>query len=522
MNLKNLFVFSSDENLKTAAPEKKPETLLKGSFISDNALLKSEFAVEKNGDVKVRNFTLNVGENTLKATVYFIDGLTDKTQINDFILKPLMIASRELKIQDVAEVWNILLIQSECSRTKNVGEICRALNYGSAITVIEGFPDAIVIDIKEWAKRGVDNPQNENVVRGPADSFTEQIRSNTGILRRLARSSDFIVEEFTVGTMSETPCAIMYMKNIVDTKLLDEVRRRVHGVDVDYISSSAELEALIEDDTYLTLPQILSTERPDRTMRAIYEGRVAIVVDGSPFLLILPTTLFDLNDSPEDYYLRYPYVCMTKLVRTLAFIISLLLSGVYVAAIRFHTELIPTSLLITIISSRANVPFPGALEVVLMEVALEIIREAGIRIPSSGGLTLSIVGALILGQAAVSASLVSPVLIIIVSLTALGSFATPNYYIGLSGRMLRFLYIALGYFGGFLGIAAGLFIHALVWSGAHSVGIPMVAPYAPKTNRGGAQIMSVPIWRREHRPDWLNTKKSRQQPRVARRWANGK
>ncbi len=338
-------------------------------------------------------------------------------------------------------------------------------------------------------------------------------------MRRLIRNNDLIIDEKNIGKVSKTPCAVMYMKNIADDTLVKEVNRRIDNLDIDYIMTSAELEMYIEEKTYSTIPQLLSTERPDRTAKALLDGKVAVIVDGSPFALLMPTTFYELNESTEDSYLRYPYANMMRLVRVLAFFFSMLLPGLYIAIINFHNELLPTNLLIAIIAAKEEVPFPGFIELIFMEIALEIIREAGVRVPAPSGSTLSIVGALILGQAAVEASIVSPVVIIVVSLSAIGSFATPNYYLGLSARVMKFVYIVLGGLSGLLGICAGLYIHALIWIHTNSMGVPMFAPFAPRTNQnitGG--IFITPIWKRETRPDYQNPKRKFKEAKISRKW----
>lgn len=210
---------------------------------------------------------------------------------------------------------------------------------------------------------------------------------------------------------------------------------------------------------------------------------------------------------------------MIRTVRWLAFLLSLLLPGLYIAVVNFHAELLPTGILMSIVSSREPVPFPAIIEIIIMEISLEIIREASIRVPEATGSTLSIVGALILGQAAVSAGIVSPILIIVVSITAIGSFATPNYYLGLSARLLRFGYIFLAQAAGFLGITAGLFINVLLWTSTSSMGVPMGSPFAPVTKRGTPSPLFVPpAWKQEHRDDYVNSKRKFRQAHISRKW----
>lgn len=492
---------------------------LTGYYAIDKQMLAEEFGYKKSGDVKFREFTIKINSKNVDACIYFIDGLTKKDILNDFILKPLMLNSREIKIEKPDEIVDVLLPQSEVVLEDFVGKLSYSLNFGSAILLVNGLEKAISLDIKGWNAKPIGEPQSEKVIRGPNDAFNEQLRSNTALIRRLIRNRSLIIEENPVGKVSQTPCSMLYMKNIADDKLVNEVRRRIKSIDIDYIMTAAELEMYMEDKSFSTVPQFLSTERPDRTARAILDGKVVILVDGSPYALVMPVTFHELNESTEDSYLRVPYANMLRIIRVTAYILSLLLPGLYIAIMNYHNELLPTSLLLAIVAAKEEVPFPTFTELIFMEVSLEIIREAGVRVPNPAGSTLSIVGALILGQAAVDASLVSPVVIIVVSLAAIGSFATPNYYLGLSARVMKFVYIFLGGIAGLLGVVTGLFIHSLVWIHTYSMGVPMFSPYAPKMKGKGVFGIGIsPIWRREYRADYQNPKRKMKEERISRKW----
>lgn len=495
--------------------------LLYGNFKKDSELLKSELSADKSGDIKIREFTVRINERDHDAIMFFIDGLVNKQIINDFLLKPLMIKSREINVKSFKDVPEILIPQTETKQTNVLGEILFDINFGSAILLVDGIKKAFCIDVKGWDHKGIDSPKTERIIRGPNDSFSEQLRENTALIRHIIRNKSLISKEYKIGKISQTPVSVMYIENITNSSLVEETLRRIESIDTDYIFSTAEIEQLLEDKSLTSLPQFLSTERPDRAARALLDGRIVIVSDGTPFVLILPTTVFELNEAAEDNYLRFPYVNMIRIIRWIAFMLSLLLPGLYIAVVSYHTELLPTGILMSIISSREPVPFPSIVEIIIMEISLEIIREASIRVPEASGSTLSIVGALILGQAAVSAGIVSPILIIVVSITAIGSFATPNYYLGLSARILRFFYIFLGQAAGFLGITAGLFINVLLWTNTKSMGVPMAAPFAPVTHSGMPSALFVPpIWKQEHRDDYVNPKRKFRQAKVSRKWTD--
>ena len=294
----------------------------------------------------------------------------------------------------------------------------------------------------------------------------------------------------------------VYINNIVNDNLVAEVKYRLNNINVDYVLSSGQLEQLIEDNGNYSVPELIATERPDRVAGYLLEGRVAIIVNGNPYVLIAPAIMLDFLSSPEDANLKYQYSNLLKFIRILALFLTLFLPALYIAITSFHQELIPTELLFAIVSSRESVPFPIIIELLIMEISFELIREGGLRIPSAIGPTIGIVGALILGQAAVEASIVSPILIIIVSITGLASFA----------------YTFLGYLCGFLGIAMGFFIHLFILSSIESFGVAYLSPYIPFEEKYKKGLFVTPIWKREKRPDFLDAKKGKKQPNISMKW----
>ncbi len=339
------------------------------------------------------------------------------------------------------------------------------------------------------------------------------------MLRRLINNENLVIEESTVGKISKTNVAICYLKNIANSNLVNEVKFRINNLDIDYIISSGQLEQLIQDNGNISFPQVIATERPDKAANHILEGRVAVIVNGSPYVIIMPGVFLDFLSSPEDMNLKHQYSNLLKIVRIFSTIITLLLPGIYIAIINYHTELLPTELLFTIAAARNTVPFPTILEILIMEISFELLREAGLRVPAPFGSTIGIIGALILGEAAVNANLVSPILIIIVAITGICSFAIPDFSLSFTFRIFRFLYIILGYMCGLLGIAAGLFVQFGILTNLKSFGAPYLAPYAPALNSNVTTSYFVkPIWKREKRADFLNTKKPSSENKISMKW----
>ena len=447
----------------------------------------------------------------------------DTKVINDDILQPLMLLSNLDINSDVENIFNYIrshiLPHNQLKEARTHQEVIDEVYFGGCGLYIDGLDTAFTADVKEFPSRSVERPNTELVIRGPQEGFTESLRSNTGLIRKRLMDQKLITENIIIGKRSRTPCSIMYLKDIANDSLVAEVRRRLKSIEVDHIMDTGELEQFIEDNPSLPIPQIMATERPDRVCTMLTEGRVAIVMHGSPFALVVPITSSDIMYSAEDQYLRFPYSNMLRIIRILALLMSLLLPGIFLAITNYHHEMIPTDLLLAILSAREKVPFPSVVEVFLMEISFELIREAGIRIPGPIGPTLGIIGALILGQAAVEANIVSPILIIVVAVTGLGSFAIPNFSAGFAFRILRFGFIILAAISGFLGITVGLVLIGLWMVNAKSFGVPFVSPVAPRTSGGFSDaVFKSPVWKQEKRPDYMNAKKGRKQPHISRRW----
>ncbi|RCX19426.1 spore germination protein KA [Anaerobacterium chartisolvens] len=493
-------------------------------YLSHNLTsMKRLYNIPMNGDVVIREFDIILKDRAVGAFIIFFDGMTDRKVINNNILQPLMmLSSLEIKKaeEDIAEyIKKQILPHNQMKEFTSYRKIMDEVNFGGCAIFVDGIAKAFTGDVKGWEHRGVERPNTELVIRGPQEGFTETIRTNTALIRKRLKDEDLICQNFEIGERSNTPCSMMYIKDIANESLVEEVAKRLKSLKVDYLSDSGELEQFIEDSSFLPAPQIIATERPDRVATALTEGRVAVIMHGSPFVLIMPITAEDMVKSPEDNYVRFPYGNLFRLIRYFGIALSLLLPGLYIAITNYHQEMIPTDLLFSIEAAREMVPFPSVIEILIMEIAFELIREAGIRIPGPIGPTLGIIGALILGQAAVAANIVSPVLIIIVAVTGIGSFAAPNFSLAFSFRILRFAFIIIGAMAGFLGITTGLFIYGMWLVSAKSFGVPFLVPFGPKTaNAFTDSILRAPIWKQERRPDYLNPKDDRRQAPISRGW----
>lgn len=341
------------------------------------------------------------------------------------------------------------------------------------------------------------------MVRGAQKGFTETLRLNTALLRRRLMTPDLVMEAGMLGRRTRDDICLCYLDGVVHPDLVQEVRRRLSSVDVDMISDTGVLEQFIEDHPKSLLPTLGSTQRPDRAAAQIAEGRVVILVEGSPYALIGPVTFGDFFRNPEDYSIKWPFGTFLRLVRMLGMFVTLLLPSLYISFANVHQEMLPTALVLAIAASREPVPFPAPVEVLIMEVSFEIIREGSLRIPAAMGQTAGIVGALILGQAAVQASIISPILVIIVATTALGSFTIPDYGMSLAVPVVRFGFILLGSTFGLYGIAIGLLLLAAHTSGLKSLGVPYMAPIGPRLRTSPDLIVRGQLYTMDQRPEML-------------------
>lgn len=380
------------------------------SKLTDNLeYMKVQYNALINSDIIIRNFTLTARNKEYAAFLIYFDGMVNSTIINDFVMKPLMLRNTAntydeqnfkplpnnpyVKVRKAEKfdlencIYNKLLPQNDVKKKDDFEALITDINSGNCIMFVDTISTAFSLETKGFKARSIGEPNNEIVVHGSQEAFVEVIRTNTSIIRRLANTEDLVIESTSVGKISKTQIAICYLKNIANADLVSEVKFRVNNLAIDSLLSSGQLEQLIQDDNS-SFPQVLSTERPDKAVNHLFEGRVVIIVNGSPYALIVPGVLIDFISSPEDLNLKYQYANVLRIVRLIAAFFALLLPGLYIAITCYHQELIPTPLLFEIASSRESVPFPVIFEIIIMEVSFELIREAGLRVPSPIGPTI--------------------------------------------------------------------------------------------------------------------------------------
>ncbi|GAB6099581.1 spore germination protein [Halanaerocella petrolearia] len=489
--------YISDEDINNRSVEKNLELNL--AYI--------EGVFDKVSDIVTKKF--KVGSHD--AALVYIGGIVEKTAINNVILRDLMIISRNDDLEDSSaqvdlkdHIKNSLLSLGEVTERKKFDNLLEDLLTGQAILFLDNYAVSLSLSIQAKEARDVTDPNTETVVRGPREGFVEDFNTNMSVLRRRIKTPDLKFESFKLGRVSKTDVVISYLKGVAPADLVAEVRQRVKNIDIDMINESGNIEQLIEDDPTSPFPQMSYTERPDGTAAALNEGRVIIIIDGTPYVLVVPSVFIHFLQSNEDYYERFLFPTAIRTLRLIAFFVAMLGPSIYIAITTYHQEMIPTPLLINIAASRSGVPFPAIIEALLMEVSFEALREAGLRLPRPVGQAVSIVGALVVGESAVQAGLVSQAMVIVVALTGIASFIIPAYNMGIAIRLIRFPIMFLAGSLGMFGITfavLGLLIHL---ASLRSFGVPYLSPVTPLNWSGMKDtILKVPEWMKNKRPTYI-------------------
>ncbi len=421
------------------------------------------------------------GGRAVRAALIFIDGLPNDLIVNEHVLAPLMSRRDSWGGGEslMEEVRNRLVPAGEVREVDNPGDLAKSVLSGDAALLLDGEAAALLVSVQGWDKRAIEKPEHKAVMKGPKDSFTETMRVNTTLLRRRLRDNAVKVRAMEVGRVTKTSVAVVYHQQIANPSLVAEVVRRLEAVDVDGVVDSGVLEQLIGDKPLSIFPALQESERPDEVAAAILEGRVAILVDNTPFVLLAPATFNNMMMAPEDYYVHWPVATFVRVMRYIAALLALTLPSIYIILTSFHPEIFPVELGVFIAGSREGRPFPVLTEILMMEITMEILREATIRLPGAFGQAISVVGTLVVGQAAVRAGLVSAVVIIITGSTAVASFAVPSMALAFAVRLLRFPLMLLSGMFGATGMFVGLYILLVHLACLRSFGVEYLAPFGP-------------------------------------------
>ena len=455
-------------------------------------------------DIIVRPMRLGVKEQ-VDCLVVYIESAVSNMMLEDSVIGKLLNDLWELDEEEIrrAVEENGLGI-SDVKELETMEECMAALLAGNAIFFLDGYERALKIGSKGYPDMGVVKADSEKVLRGSKEAFSESAKVNTALVRKRIRTTDLKVEELFVGQQSNTLIALVYMENLAYPNLLAEIKERIGKVPIDSVLDSGIVEQLTADTWYSPFPQFQTTERPDRAAAAVLEGRILLLCDNTPVSLLLPTTMNSLLQTGDDYYGHFEIASLLRCLRYLAVFLAFSLPGLYLAVTGYHPQILPTNLILSMAQARRGVPFPAMIEVLLLEISFELMREAGLRMPGPIGDMIGIVGGLIIGQAAVTANLISPIIVIIDALTALGSFSIPNEELSEAFRLLKYGMIFLCGFFGLYGFGVGWLLLLIHVAGLRSFGIPYLMPFAAVGKDGISRwtdgLLRAPMRRLNRRP----------------------
>ena len=456
-----------------------------------------------NPDMHVRHFRAMGRE----ASLYYAEGLCSGEALQRFVLAPMMRMPSPVS-GDVRSLLADAVCNADMQSAATAEEAVRMVLTGRAVVFVDGMSTAECFEVRAYVHRGVSAPRTENVVLGPHEGFNESLRDCITLLRRILPTPELIGEMRTVGDRYPIGLCVMYLQGVADPDSLRRVRARLDGIRADHVLSIGALQQLMEDRPFALLPQCILTERPDRAASMLLEGQIVLLLDGSNQAMVLPGSLLHMLHTPDDTAARWQYGAFLRLIRLLGLLCALLLPGVFVALVTFHPEALPVTLLTAILESQAGVPFSIPMEAFIMLVMFNLIGEAATRVPTVVGSTLGTVSGLILGQAAVEAALAHPLLLIVVAVASLGSYAVPDYSLGLAVRIGQLILLGASAVFGVYGMVLFLAAGTVRLCGLTSLGSPMMAPLAPARPRNPDALLRAPLWRQRWRT-WLASARDR-------------
>lgn len=451
-------------------------------------------------DIIIRPMRLG-DERKVDCLIVYLEVAVSNMMLEDSVIGKLINHFWEISPSQMKEfLKNNSLGISDVKELPTLEEAVEAMLAGNAVFFMDGYDQAVKIAGKGYPAMMVGKAETEKVLRGSKEGFTDSVKINSALIRKRVKDTRLKVVERQMGVRSNTMLQLLYVEDLVQEDLLSEIQRRLDQFEIDGIFDSGMVEQLTEEVWYSPFPQFQSTERPDRAAMELLEGRIVLLCDNSPMALLLPTTFHSFMTSSEDMYNRFEMVSFVRMLRYLAVLTAVLLPGLYLAVIRFHTQVLPANLILSFAEARAGVPFSSVVELVFLELSFELIREAGVRMPGPLGNAIGIVGGLIIGQASVTANLVSPIVVIIVALTALGSLAIPSEEFSAPFRLLKYLFLAAGGYLGLFGIVLGIYLVVSHLAGLLSFQVPYLTPFVRKDGSADGGILRRPLRKMNRRP----------------------
>lgn len=456
-------------------------------------------------DLVIRTFDSTFAEG--RVALIYLEGLVDKNSVNNNLLRPLLTPGNQgiIHISDLLSVGDLTVVYDFPAVEKEILQ-------GSSLILVEGKNEAIVVGTHGWPQRDIQDPQLEASIKGAHQGFVETDIQNIALIRRYIPNRELKIKEYSLGKRGVCRVSLLFLADVVKPEVLQEMEDRISMIEIDAILNTGELEELIEDNPFSPFPQFAMTERPDTASSHLLQGRIVVIVDRSPSVLIGPVSFASFFQNIDDYSTRWPVATFIRLLRFLAFLVATFLPAIYIALISFNYEVIPLDLILSIGESRERVPFPPLLEAMLMELTLEMLREAGVRLPAPIGQTVGIVGGIVIGQAVVQAGVVSNIMVIVVAFTAISSFIIPSYDMASAVRLVRFFMMVIAAMFGVVGIMIGLMTLIGHLIALESLGVPYGSPLAPVRFQDWKDfIVRVPIWNMKNRPLGSRAIQSRRQ-----------
>lgn len=487
---------------KAEKEETSEDAALNACLQSNIDTLKTVFRAGLNKDIVLREFMV---PGNIKALLVYINGMSDAKLISEFLLKPIMRLQSAGQQNILDYLQRSVVPIGEAAFASKLSEVTAGVLDGQCALLIDGEARALILESRGYEKRSVENTQTERVIRGPQEGFNESLRTNITLIRRIVRTSDLVSEIQRDGGENGLQVAILYREGVANPALIDEVKRRLGKVKTRFLLGDGMMQQFLEKHSLAPFDQTMNTERPDRAAAFLMQGHVVMIFDGSPNVLIAPTTFFALINSPEDIYMRRPAATMVRVFRYTALLGSLLLPGMYIAMLSFHQGLVSAQLMGAILASRSMVSLPILWEIVLLLVMFQLVREASIRAPAGLGQAMGVIGGLILGQAAVAANIVSAVSLIVVAFTGLGTFALPGYSTQFSLNVAQFILLLAGAAMGLVGMAVAILILTGYLVSTKSFGVPFFAPFAPKAFSSRPAVLRGNLQMRKEAEDIANT-----------------
>ena len=457
---------------------------------------------ENCADIMIRPMRLG-DERKTDCLMVYIEVAVSNMMLDDSAIGKMINHFWEVPPEQISQFMkNNSLGVADVKKLADMEAVFDALLAGNAVFFADGYEKAMKISSKGYPNMGVSEAESEKVLRGSREGFCDSVKINSALIRKRIRDTRLKVEEKTAGIRSNTVVQILYVDDLIHEELAEKVSARLDEYTIDGVLDSGMLEQLMDDNWLSPFPQFQTTERPDRAALELLNGKMVILCDNSPDALILPGSFSGFMESSEDWYHHFEMASFLRILRYLALLASVLLPGLYLAVIRFHTQVLPANLILSFAEAREGVPFSSVAELIFLELAFELIREAGVRVPGTMGNAIGIVGGLIIGQAAVSANLVSPIVVMIVAITALGSMALPNEEFASAFRLLKYMFLLLGGYLGIFGLVAGIYLTLSHLSGLLSFGMPYLIPFVKKepVRESGDGILRIPFHKRWQRP----------------------